>query len=309
MSASTRARAALHSPLGFLRGQESLLADQVLGSLATDSGDVQVWGEDAKVWVRTLAWDTRYFGAPVYRIEFADWPARHDAQRALATTIAQLMRDLRERHTSGYVFGEIPSEDVNLLHALGRSGFSLVETRLAYVHDSPSRYIDALAGVRLATEGDIANLRHVGATARNAFDRYHADPWFGEARADTYLADYAEACVRGFADVVLVPDDAAAPGAFVAGNSCIEVVDGERLGRLLLAAVAPERRGAYRSLNAAFLGWMASRGATRVVNTTQSTNRAVIHVCEQMGYRFGRASHVLASTLHDRPDGCFRSNK
>lgn len=295
MTTETRERAAFHSPLGFLRGERGLLADQVLAALADGSGDTQAHGDGATVWLRALAWDTRYFGAPVFRIQFADWPADvSDPTGAVAGTVSGIVSALRARHAACHVFADVPSEDTVLLQALGRCGFALVETRLAYVHDAPERYLDMRAGARLATADDITSLRRVASVARNAYDRYHADPWFGEARADAYLADYAEACVRDLADVVVVPDGSGDLGAFVAGNTCIDRIGGEQLGRLLLAAVAPECRGAYRSLNRAFLGWLASRGATRVVNTTQSTNRAVIHVCEELGYRYGRASHVLA---------------
>lgn len=40
--------------------------------------------------------------------------------------------------------------------------------------------------------------------------------------------------------------------------------------------------------------WMDQQGIQMIVNTTQSTNRAVIHVCESIGYQYGRATHILA---------------
>ena len=295
MTLSMIERAARHSPMGFLRGRDDVLAREMLAA-GREGKDQEAFGSSNVLIVRKLEWDTNYFGVPMYRIEFAAGPGGVVAADALAEACAELRTTLAGRHPTSYVFAEVPSEDIVLLQGLGLAAFRLLETRLAYVHNAPHRFLGERAGTRLATVADIPDLRRAGAVARNDYDRYHADPFFGVEKADTYLADYIESCVRGLADTIVVPDGGA-PGAFVAGNARVAQYDSDIIGRLLLAAVAPDRRGAYRKLNGAFLGWMAERGATQVVNTTQSTNRAVIHVCEEMGYRFGRASHVFASVV------------
>jgi dTDP-4-amino-4,6-dideoxy-D-galactose acyltransferase len=296
MTSSLIERAARHSPMGFLRGRDEVLARELLQAGRAGEGQ-ELFGTAHDLIVRALDWDTRYFGVPVYRIEFAGGPGGTIDAKAVADAIEEMRSAFLQRHAVSYVFAEVPSEDVGLLQGLGLASFRLLETRLAYVHHAPQRFLGQRAGARLATIDDIPALRHAGAAARNEYDRYHADPFFGAERADTYLADYIEACVRGLADTIVVPGDGGPASAFVAGNARVAKYGDDVIGRLLLAAVAPERRGAYRMLNGAFLGWMAERGATQVVNTTQSTNRAVIHVCEELGYKFGRASHVFAAVI------------
>ncbi len=294
------ARAARHSQMGFLRGHDDALASEWLAQVSTGQG-LEVFGCDHQLIVRAMAWDSRYFGVPIYRIEFADRIKGQVDARGILAGIKEMHATLSSRHAAAYVFADVPSEDTQLLQALGLGTFRLIETRLAYVHREPALFVDARAGARLATVEDIPALRHAASEARNEYDRYHADGFFDVARADAYLADYAEACMGGgMADLVVVPDDGGPASAFVAGSPCVARHGDEVIGRLALAAVAPERQGRYRSLNAAFLGWMAERGATQVVNTTQSTNRAVIHVCEQLGYRFGRASHVFSAVIEKR---------
>ena len=298
ISVQGRTRLYFHAPLGFLRGHEAAVVAMQAADLEAGvrGGDVRLQGLDARLWVRHLGWDSRFFDCPTYRIDFADWPPdTPDPAAAVAAEVRRLVAGLGGVHPRYYLFAEVPSEDILLLQVLGAAGLLLVETRLTYVHESPGDASpDALARTRAAGVDDIADVRAAAIEARNDFDRYHADPFFAPGTADAYLAEYAEQCVRGFSDVVLVPGDHAPAGAFVCGKADIAAPDGLRIGRLQLAGVAATRRGGYRTLNEALLRWMHERGMSHVVNTTQSTNRAVIHVSTQLGYRYGRASHILA---------------
>lgn len=295
---TVRTRARHHAALGFIRGLEDAAATEFTAGLdaAVEAGHVSVEGDAARLWVRPLPWDSRHFGHPTLRIDFADWGEDvTDPRRAVSVVARDVLSGLARQYDRFYLFAEVPSEDVALLQGLGEAGLSLVETRLTYVHDTLETVdVGAQAATRAATVADIPNLRTTAAEARNAFDRYHADPFYGQASADAYLAEYVAQCVAGFSDVVLVPGDDAPAGAFVCGKADIDAPGGARVGRLQLAAVSAPRRGWYRPLGAALLAWMRERGVTCVLNTTQSTNRAVIHVSEQLGYRYGRATHVLA---------------
>lgn len=298
ISAQGRTRLCFHSPLGFLREYEAAVVAMQAADLeaGVHGGDVLLQGLDARLWVRHLGWDSRFFDCPTYRVDFADWaPGTADPVAAVAAEVRRLAAGLGEVHQRYYLFAEVPSEDIVLLQALGTAGMRLVETRLTYVHELLSDASPhALARTRAASIDDIADVRAAAVEARNEFDRYHADPFFAPETADAYLAEYAEQCLRGFSDVVLVPSDGAPAGAFVCGKADIAAPDGVRIGRLQLAGVTTARRGAYRMLNEALLRWMHERGMSHVVNTTQSTNRAVIHVSTHLGYRYGRASHILA---------------
>lgn len=298
ISTQGRRRLAFHSPLAMLRGYDDALVAMQVNDLASglEDGHVHMHGTAARLWVRHLGWDSNFFGCPTYRIDFADWDAGSvDPIADLAIEVAGLIDVFAASHSRWYLFAEVPSEDIVLLQALGAAGLRLVETRLTYVHDTLDRTNpQALAAVRVAGAHDIEVVRDAAIAARNDFDRYHADRFYAPAIADAYLGEYAAQCVRGFSDVVLVPRDEALPGAFVCGKADIAAPEGLRIGRLQLAGVTAARRGWYRTLNEALLRWMHVHGMSHVVNTTQSTNRAVIHVSTQIGYRYGRSAHILA---------------
>lgn len=254
-------------------------------------------GVEAPLWLRYLDWDSRFFNCPVYKLEFAEWDKNvANPAAALAETISELRASLAAEHGRYYLFAEVPSEDVVFLQSLGFAGARLIETRLTYYYDNLSEFQGTLSSVRRAAESDILNLKKVAMEARNDFDRYHADPFFSPGTADAYLGEYVEQCVRGFADVVLIPAaDGLPPDAFICGTTDIPAPHGVRVGKLVLVAVAESRRGWYRRLNASLLAWMKTMGMAYVINTTQSTNGAVIHVCEQLGYRLGRVTHLMAT--------------
>ncbi len=208
-----------------------------------------------------------------------------------------MLAELTKQHQRIYLFAEVPSEDTVVLQALGIARLRLIETRVTYFHDqlkmkdSVNKY-----PVRAATTADIPNLRQVAMQARNDYDRFHADPFFSTETADHFLAEYVEQCVKGLTEIVLVPVvDDAPPDAFVCGSVGIDPLGKYPVGRLVLVAVNESRRGWYRSLNSALMHWMCEQGMSCLVNTTQSTNRAVIHVCETLGYKYGRSTHLFAT--------------
>jgi dTDP-4-amino-4,6-dideoxy-D-galactose acyltransferase len=296
----TQQRAVYYSPLSFLRGHEQSLAISFLEDLdkAVNNGLVERIGQDVKIWVRYLEWDSQYFSCPTYRFEFSNWDS--DAigpATSVAEKLIELKAELLRRHGNYYLFTEIPSEDVVVLQALGLSGFRLIETRLThYIDELESFEEQSSLPVRVARKDDAENLRDVAICSRNDFDRFHADPFFSDLVADDYLAEYTEQCILGLTDTVLVPDvDQLLPNAFICGTLNIDAPNEMHIGRLVLVAVAEPRRGWYRHLNSALLIWMKNNGMSYCVNRTQSTNRAVIHVCEQLGYRYGRSTHLLAT--------------
>lgn len=294
---SLEQRALLYSPLSFLRGREDEVSAAAISALSDAERDdsVRRQGERCRLWVRELEWDSAYFGVPSYRIEFADWDAEViDPAAALGEQLVRLRQTLSGTAGGYYVYADVPSEDMALLQGLGLAGFRLVETRLTLFHADLANAVSQVRPTRPASEQDIPWLRAAAIEARNPYDRFHADPFFGQGTADEFLAEYVEQCVRGLSDTVLVPGDGGAADAFVCGRLSEPAPPGVQVGRLVLAGVASARRGWYRELHAALLCWMREAGMSLCLNTTQSTNRAVLHVCEQLGYRFGRASHVLA---------------
>ena len=247
--------------------------------------------------LQQLAWDSDYFGTPMYRL----FTGLFEAQATTAELVQAatgLRQQLADRHGAFYAFSVVPAEDTRLLQALTGAGWRLVETRLTYYRDQLSAFDHPRYPVRVAEVGEATHIGQVAAAARNTYDRFHADAWFGEARADAYLARYAENTVTaGIAAAVLVPD---APDLSVDSFLAISDLPGDaaalgaQLSRVLLTAVGPANRGWHVKLVAETVHRAQALGHEAVLMTTQATNHAVFRTCEKLGFRLGATSHVLA---------------
>ncbi len=299
-----------HSPLSFLLGREADLIDHVQQRTAALDLDPEVFsvGTEARCRVRRLVWDSAFFGSPMFRLETVESSDGLAGSLAIARTLTDLRTQIAASDPRSYVFCEVPSEDTALLQGLGKAGFVLIETRATYFRDDLRAFAWPRSPVREATADDARHLGEVAARARNQYDRYHADPFFGHELADRYLATYAQRSVEGLADVVLVPapGDGRPPNAFFTGrvtsrDECpLGLAHNCRMrlgaGHIVLVAVGEERRGWHIQLMAEMTHRFRELALDMAYMTTQSTNRAVIHNSEKLGYRFGRATHILATT-------------
>ena len=298
-SDETRERVLFHSPLNFIRSDEARLTEHVLAGFnkALEAGQLTQYGDTARFYLRYLAWDSDYFGCPTYRLDFADWDVGlDDVPAKLAAVVGNIRAALAQKHGKYYLFSDVPSEDLNVMQALGMAGMRLVETKLTYFHDDlanfswPERFV-----TRHATADDISDLKRVAMETRNYFDRYHADPFYTQAGADRYIGTYLENSIKGFADFVAVPD-LDPPGAFFTCDLIPPEKSplGKTLGHIALVAVEPARRGWHLKLMSEVSYQFAAAGVAVAYMSTQITNRAVIKNCEKLGYRYGRASHIFA---------------
>ena len=242
-----------------------------------------------------LPWDSVHFGTLTYRLFTCLMPSGTDPAAMVAAAV-ELRQTLAKRGPF-YAFSIVPAEDLALLQGLTGAGWQLIETRLHYYHDGVANFKYPRHAVRQAGPTDAAKVANVAAVGRNNFDRYHADPWFGPARADAYLATYARAAVEGFADAVLVPDEVGLPlDSFLATSDlrADSVALGVGVSRVLLTAVGPENRGWHVKLVAETVHRAREMGHQYVLMTTQATNRAVFRTSEKLGFKLGATSHVLA---------------
>ena len=243
-----------------------------------------------------LAWDTAFFGVDTYRL-FTGLFATATPADALSKAASELRAELAQRGAY-YAFSIVPAEDIQIIQALTQGGWGLIETRLNFYR--PTR--EPLPGqpilVRAARPDEASHLGRVSAHARNAYDRFHADPWFGEERAAAMLTRYAEAAVAGtYADVVLVPaEDGLAVDSFLAiGDTAPDpAIADSGYSRVLLTAVGPENKGWHVKLVAETVRRAAANQLSYVLMTTQATNRAVFRTCEKLSFRLGNTTHVFA---------------
>ncbi|MBH8567843.1 hypothetical protein KB206_03050 [Microvirga sp. STS02] len=303
--AARRAELAYYSPYYFLRQfpierQQELFGTGAAARWEQEAGAEIVAAASAGVkWLlQHLAWDSGYFGAPMYRLFTALFDGLTSPAQLLQAA-AELRQQLATRHgASYYAFSVVPAEDVRLLQALTGAGWQLVETRLTYYRDQLPGFDYPRHPVRAARVDEAAHIGQVAAMARNAYDRFHADAWFGDARADAYLARYAENTVAaGLAATVLVPDAPELPiDSFLAISDLKgdAIALGTQLSRVLLTAVGPANRGWHVKLVAETLHRAKELEHEAVLMTTQATNHAVFRTCEKLGFRLGATSHVLA---------------
>ncbi|OUJ73146.1 GNAT family protein [Hymenobacter crusticola] len=241
-----------------------------------------------------LSWDTDFFGAPSYKL-FTVLFADNTSLEALAHAAEVFKKELQQARF--YCFADIPAEDSKLIQALTSAGWRCVENRLTYFHDAVATFQHSRYSVRSARADEAAHLGAIAATARNEYDRFHADGWFGPVVADAFLARYASAAVLGYCDQVLVPNEPGFPvDSFLAISDLNS--DAAYLGcgfsRVVLAAVGIANRGWHLKLVAETIQRAHQLNQRYVLMTTQATNRAVFRTCEKLGFKLGGCSHILA---------------
>ncbi len=289
-----------YSPYNFLRSVPEGGQQQLFGTgLASGYGEgpqQSVYDLEGIQFLYTfLSWDTEFFGAPVYKLFTVLFPAKV----SLALLIASMHRFQQYLRKLGgaYLFVELPVEDSTLTQALGQAGWRLVETRLNFYHDAVAAFTHRRYPVRLARTEEAAHIGSIAAAVRNAYDRFHADSWFGNEKADAFLHRYAAAAVQGYCSAVLVPHEPGLPiDAFLAISDSQAHADslGFCSSRIALTAVGPANRGWHLKLVAETLQRARTMQFDYVFMTTQATNRAVFRTCEKSGFKLGGTTCILA---------------
>ena len=307
---TARAEALLfYSPYNFLRAVSADRQQELFGMghfarlSAGDNEVVTTMEEREKVQLlhTELPWDSEFFGTRTVKFQTALFePAVPLAERVAAVRTWQTRLAAQGDY---YCFGEIPTEDTKLLQTLTASGWRLVETRLLFYHDNLAGFEHPRYPVRPARLDEANLVGEISATARNNYDRFHADTWFGEEKADAFLARYASAAVQGYCDTVLVPNE---PGLPVDSFLAISDLHGDAealgigLSRVVLTAVGPQNRGWHLRLVAETVQRARANAAEYVLMTTQATNRAVFRTSEKLGFKLGGSTHILA--CHGGPE-------
>ena len=242
------------------------------------------------VW-RLLPWDSRYFKRRVIRIDLI--LSDHSQPDMTGKAVNRFLNDLMKE--DDYVQINIPSEDLTLIQGLARTGFRLIETRLNYYFTSFSEAIPPSEPVRRAVIQDIPSLRDLAIRMRNRYDRVHADPAFTDEMADAYMGTFIEESVKGFADMVIVPDlPGKEPFGFLAANNAGKIL-GFNIARLVLAAVdSNEGRGWLYHLLSGVIHELKQQKTDILTTITQASNRPAIRTWEKAGFRLGFVTHVYS---------------
>lgn len=257
--------------------------------------EIIVEGKKHQFLVKYLAWDSNFFQIPSYKLFTVLYA--HNSFGVLEKAVKSFKKAFFEKKADKYLSIEIPHEDILLIQALTSNKFRLIESRVNYYKDNIADFQHERYGTRATTIDDIPNIRKVAIEARNDYDRVHADIQFNAIIADTYLATYAENAVKGFAKIVLVPNEPTIPtDAFLAIG--LHNKDGELLGssfaRIMLTAVLPTCKGWHYRLMAETIQYAKANSLEYVLMTTQVTNKAVFRNAFKLGFEIGNITHILA---------------
>lgn len=294
-----------HAPHDFVpglspAGDRALLAERLLRPLPPEH-DLRLLVDVGPATVAALAevlpWDSDFFQLRTARLHGAftlDAPPIGDPRVAVEAVVAGARaRDVR------YLFAHADARDVPLARALGECGFAHLETRLFYHraladYEWPERFATRLAGA-----ADVPSLAETARRMVNRFDRFHADPALDPARVDALMRVWVEnSILAGFADATLCADTPS-PRAFCTARyheaswSAWE----KRLAQPVFSAVDTGMKGWYRRIISELTYHLRARGAEHAFMITQAANKAVIHVWESLGYRFGRGENVFRLLL------------
>jgi dTDP-4-amino-4,6-dideoxy-D-galactose acyltransferase len=246
-----------------------------------------------------LEWDSTFFKIETYKLinVLFDTNSLEILSKGVELFLNQIKRDKPQ-----YVFIEMPSEDTLLIQALNTARFKLIETRLTYFNDKvleynyPERY-----KVRKAKVDDIDNLMAIASTMRNNFDRFHADKTFDLQIADSFLSKYVEEAIKGFCDIVIVPNEEGINSdSFLTANffeNLWALLD-KNISKMVLSAVSSQtNKGWYIKLISEMMYIMKEKGVEFVYLNTQSTNRQVFRTWEKLGFKLGSTTHILSITI------------
>ena len=285
-----------YSGFSFLSNSEDLTKqwhEEFLVSLREKELELIKMNSGIEIYLRYLKWDSDFFNIPTYRIDYAYLPPYIRTSKEAFNSVFDY---LQNRHGEFYLFAEVPSEDIQVISSMTAAGYSLIETRLTYFLDQIQDFnLTRRYAIRQASVDDIQALKKTAIDAVNVFDRFHADSFFTLGEAESFLATFAENSVLGFADEVIVPTEGLV-NAFLTANyiQSPRCLNNKKLAKMVLSAVAPERRGWYVKLIGEMTMKFKERGIDTAFMTTQATNRAVLKVWSSFGYRFGKSSHILS---------------
>lgn len=195
------------------------------------------------------------------------------------------------------------ASELRAAQAMEREGFALMDTLVYYVRNLVKTPIPPDIGkipVRPIRPGEEDDVKSVTAESfRGYFGHYHADERLDRTKCDEVYTSWAlRSCVsRDVADEVLVAD---LEGSIV-GFATLRLnspVEGE--GVLFGVAPSAQGRGLYRSFMIHGMEWCLTKGATRMVVSTQINNIAVQKVWTRVGFEPSHA-HYTFHKWFDRP--------
>jgi len=286
-----------YAPTSFFRDNveqsfDYFVKKEVLSKNKNKIFNVNIGNETFNFLYEFLTWDSEFFKMPTYKLNFILFDNKNyqNLLKAILVFKEKIIKD-------NYIFIEIPSEDIYVIQALNESLFRLVETRMTYYLDL-KKFENDRYNVREAVFDDIPNLKKVSSEMVNPFDRFHADVFFDQAIADSFLGVFAQESIKGFADYVMVPNEKdILSDSFLTAKyykNWWKEID-IKVSKMVLSAVSSKtNKGWYIKLISEMAYHLKEQGAEYALMHPASTNKAVIHSYEKLGCKLGKVTHILS---------------
>lgn len=196
-----------------------------------------------------------------------------------------------------FVIARVPVAKLNVVRAMESLHYQLMDTLLYFSFDFTRIPIpDSGSSHQVRPVDRASEAQSVRAIASASFHdysgHYHADQRLDREACDEVYRSWAENSVLSpdVAHEVLVVDDCGVLLGFITLR--IETPD---TGHIVLAAVAPEaqRKGVYQALLVHGMHWCRQQGATRVITSTQITNKASPKAWTRLGFDFDHAYYTF----------------
>lgn len=297
--ANRQAKLVYYAPYNFIRSitTEAHIVNWILPKIDTLTKHTSTHANTlVDIYYEKLEWDTNYFNIPTYKLNYILFNQNNIA--AVKQSVSDFVNTF---NNNDYIICEVPSEDIDVIQALTQNGFSLIETRLTYYNNNLANFNEKRHSIRAANLDDTQNLMRVAMEMKNDYDRFHADNIFSTEQADNFLATYIQQSLKGFADVVLTSNESGLPSdSFLTANYLKHEWTKTQVpvSKMVLSAVSSQtNKGWYKKLISEMTYHLMEQGAQYIFMNTQSTNRAVYHTWEQLGYKLGGVTHVFSKKI------------
>jgi GNAT superfamily N-acetyltransferase len=290
-----------------------------LDSLPENSLFTVLSPEDGSDWfaaLRSLPWDSEFFGRGVGRIEFLGTSAESHLMSAenmlrCENFVRKVLLEASARRIE-YLSVQVDSADALLLSVLQRLGFVVLDTIICYLldlsqfdghaGDEASEPLADIEQVRRATAADmdaVADISRIcfGDTRYNA-NRFNSDPLLAGDKVAELYGLWAMKSISGeMAEKVFVFDQGKGCEGFitVAKPDGSDLKFGLKLASIPLNAVAPHShgRGIYSALVRHALTKLKADGHDWVDIRTQLPNNAVHRTWQKLGAIAALSYHTL----------------
>jgi len=180
-----------------------------------------------------------------------------------------------------------PANNFPAIHAMEGEGFLLMDTLVYYSRDLANTPIPSdttKATIRQIRPGEEDRVKEVAAESfRGYLGHYHADDKLDNSKCDeVYISWAVNSCIsRDFADEVFVAE----LNGKILGFSTLRMNDSAE-SESVLSFVDPSSRkmGIYRSFLIRRMEWSLSKGARRMLTSTQLINIAVQKAWVRLGF-------------------------